>query len=113
VNRVTAGGRPLADAVGYDARADRPVDGADHIVDLAGDVQKAHVVGDAQGLDAGDLVLADLDGVDLAHEGFQGVQPQVAHGSLVAHHGHGLRVKGSLQLLVQVFQAGVSLCAVL
>src|SRR4030042_788755 len=75
--------------------------GADHVVQLIGDVEQAEVGGDVHGLDAGDLVLADLDGVDLALEGLHGVEPQVAQGPFVAHHGHRAGVEGALQLLAE------------
>jgi hypothetical protein len=96
----------LLDAIGDDARRHRPRHGADHVVDLVGDVEEALVVGHAQLSDAGDLVGVDLHRVHLPLEGAHAAQPKVAQGPLIADHGYRPGVEDPLQPPYDVTQAG-------
>ena len=89
------GAHSLRRAIGDDARGDGARYRADSVVDLVGYLRQRGEVGDAQLLDAGDLVRVDLDGVELAREGAHTAQPEVAHGPLIANHGDGTRPEGA------------------
>jgi hypothetical protein len=82
--------------------------GAQHVVHVAGDLDEALEVGNAQLLDAGDLVRVDLHGVDGAVEGAHVAQPLVSGHLLVTDNGHAPWVERALQPRNRIAHAGTS-----